>query len=586
MGSKFLLFVTALVLGAGLFLPGCREKAPGSSPLQEEVKPEIEERKPIEQEGGSIADPVIKDAKVSDHNETDNDLPFEESLGRKDFISNAPFDGPSTTASIGKVGGARRSPEPPPADREGYDPIDENPFRDPEKHPLSTFSIDVDTASMSNVRRLLGQGRMPPQGAVRIEEMLNYYDYDYPRPEGDHPFSVTTEVAQCPWNPKHRLVHIGVQGMIIEAENVPARNLVFLLDVSGSMRNEMKLPLVKRAMALLTNELRPIDRVAIVVYAGASGVVLEPTAGTEKQTILAAIERLRGGGSTNAGAGIRLAYALARQHFDVKGINRVILATDGDFNVGVTDRSELVKLIEKERESGVFLTVLGVGSGNLRDSQMEMIADKGNGNYAYLDSEKEAEKVLVREASGTLVTIAKDVKIQVEFNPNRVGSYRLIGYENRRLAARDFNDDRKDAGEIGAGASVTALYEITPPEEKKGGETDPLRYQSGRAASGEAFGDELVFVKLRYKKPDGIASRLVVLPVEDPGNVAYGTTSRDYRFAAAVATFGMALRRTPQRGDASFALAKELLAGTEGEDPHGERRALGALIDRAARLSE
>jgi len=571
MSTKLPVVVVLLVL----FLFACAEKssersgpdakpavasgpAPGDTPV-----PLSEEASPASGGAAVIEDPVIKDAKVSDHNETVGYM----RLARR-------------------AGGAKPAGEAPPADREGYDPIDENPFRDPGDHPLSTFSIDVDTASLSNLRRILNQGRKPPQGSVRIEEMLNYYDYDYPQPTGEHPFSVTIEVAQCPWNPGHRLVHIGVQGKIIEAKDVPPRNLVFLLDVSGSMRNAMKLPLVKHAMALLTNELRPVDRVAIVVYAGASGVVLEPTAGTEKQAILGAIERLRGGGSTNAGAGIQLAYSLARQNFDAKGINRVILATDGDFNVGITDRSELVKLIEKERESGVFLTVLGVGSGNLRDSQMEMIADRGNGNYAYLDSEKEAEKVLVREASGTLVTIAKDVKIQVEFNPNRVGSYRLIGYENRKLAARDFNDDKKDAGEIGAGASVTAIYEITPAEEKKGGDTDPLRYQGGRKPSGEAFGDEVVFVKLRYKQPDGDTSRLVVTPVADPGNVAYGSTSRDFRFAAAVAAFGMALRNTPQRGDASYALAKELLAGTEGDDPHGERRALGELIDKAAALAK
>ncbi|MEN8152108.1 MAG: VWA domain-containing protein [Planctomycetota bacterium] len=463
--------------------------------------------------------------------------------------------------------------------------MDKNVFRSPRDHPLSTFSIDVDTASMSNVRNLIENRRIPPEGAVRIEEMLNYFQYDYPQPEGDVPFSVTTEIARCPWNPKHRLVLIGVQGKRIETENVPPRNLVFLLDVSGSMTSPDKLPLVQAAMKLLTKQLGEQDRVSMVVYAGASGVVLEPTDGSRKQTILAAIDRLRGGGSTNAGAGIQLAYDLARKNFDEEGINRVILATDGDFNVGITSRSALTKLIVRERESGVFLTVLGVGRGNLKDSQMEMLADRGNGNYAYLDSITEAEKVLVRDASGTLITIAKDVKIQVEFNPDLVGSYRLIGYENRKLAAHDFNDDRKDAGEIGGGHSVTALYEITSPEENAANSSvDPLRYQSGRKTDGPELQDEVMFVKLRYKQPTGDRSRLIQIPVGDPGNVSFGTASRDFRFAAAVATFGMALRQSEDMGNASFALAKELLVGTEGEDPHHERRALGELIDKAATL--
>jgi Ca-activated chloride channel family protein len=570
----------AILLGTFLFVPHAPERKALTVRVEEDFVDPLDEAKPELEE-----------------------LPYEESLGKKDFISDAPFDGPSTSSAIGIAGGAggrfggrrgRRALRAggvgwlaPPADREGYDAIDENVFRSPREHPLSTFSIDVDTASMSNVRNLLEGERLPPAGAVRIEEMLNYFDYDYPQPTGEAPFSVTTEVAQCPWNPKHRLLLIGIQGRVMEPENIPPRNLVFLLDVSGSMSSANKLGLVRQAMKLLTAELREEDRVSIVVYAGASGVVLEPTAGSEKQTILAALDRLSAGGSTNAGAGIRLAYDLARKNYDEEGINRVILATDGDFNVGVTSRDELETLIGKQRKSGVFLTVLGVGRGNLKDSQMEMLADKGNGNYAYLDSIAEAEKVLVRDASGTLVTIAKDVKIQVEFNPNQVGSYRLIGYENRKLAARDFNDDRKDAGEIGAGHSVTALYEVTPPEENAAkSSVDPLRYQSKRGTVGPVFIDELAFVKLRYKRPDGEVSRLIKRPVEDPGNISFAATSRDFRFAAAVATFGMALRNSEEGGDASYALASELLAGTEGEDPHGERRALGDLIGRAKALTD
>ncbi|MHC4470673.1 MAG: vWA domain-containing protein [Planctomycetota bacterium] len=468
---------------------------------------------------------------------------------------------------------------------EGYDAIVENPFLDPSRAPLSTFSIDVDTASYANVRRILDAGRLPPAGAVRIEELVNYFTYDYPAPQGDVPFSVVTEVAECPWNPGHRLVHVGIQGRRIAEEQLPPRNLVFLLDVSGSMRPPDKLPLVKAALRLLVERVGVKDRIAVVVYAGASGVVLEPTSGDRRGDILDAIDRLDAGGSTNAGEGIRLAYAMARKHFQTGAINRVILATDGDFNVGVTSRSELLELIEEERESGVFLTVLGVGTGNLKDSQMEMLADKGNGNYAYLDSVAEARKVLVREAGGTLVTIAKDVKIQVEFNPNLVGAYRLIGYENRLLRARDFNDDTKDAGEIGAGHSVTALYEITPPGERPD-ETDPLKYQAPTVPSGEAFTNEILTLKLRYKEPDGAESRLIRSPVQDPGNVTFGAASPDFRFSAAVAAFGLLLRSSEFKGEATFALVRDIAHGSLGEDAQGDRRELMELVDLAARLPE
>jgi Ca-activated chloride channel homolog len=471
-------------------------------------------------------------------------------------------------------------------DREAYDASKENDFFDPKESPLSTFSIDVDTASYANVRRILNEGRLPPAGAVRIEEFINYFSYDYPNPEGDRPFSVTTEVAVCPWNPRNRLVHVGLQGRRFDQGSTPPRNLVFLLDVSGSMRPQNKLPLVKAAMRLLVKQLREEDHVAMVVYAGASGVVLEPTSGSDQATILAALDRLSSGGSTNAGQGIQLAYTMARTHFDKEAINRVILATDGDFNVGITNRSDLEKLIEKERESGVFLTVLGVGTGNIKDSQMEMLADKGNGNYAYLDSIREAQKVLVREIGSTLVTIAKDVKIQIEFNPHRVGSYRLIGYENRVLAARDFNDDRKDAGEIGAGHSVTALYEITPPGESgKTGNVDPLKYQDGKRPTPDALGGEILTCKLRHKKPDGDTSILSEFPLRDPGHVAYEASSGNLQFSAAVAAFGMLLRDSKYKGDASFALVHELASGSLGTDPDGDRAEFLTLITKAQTLS-
>ena len=573
------------------------------STLDEEVKPWIEERKPIEEDEMSFEDPVIKDAKVSDHNETDSDLPFKESLAPEDFISHAPFEGPSSSAAIGIGGGAggafqgrggvRKLPalggcapaDPEDFHREGYDTIGEEGYRDPRREPLSTFSIDVDTASYANVRRMLREGRLPPEGAVRIEEMLNYFRYDYPQPEDGRPFSVTTELAMCPWNPAHRLVHVGIQGRLVPPGDVPARNLVFLLDVSGSMQSADKLALVVDAMKLLVDQLDEEDRVAIVVYAGASGVVLPPTPGNHKTTILDSLNALRAGGSTNGGEGIRLAYALAREHFAAGGINRVILATDGDFNVGTTSRSELETLIVSERESGVFLTVLGVGTGNVQDSRMEMLADKGNGNYAYLDTIREAKKVLVEEVAGTLVTIAKDVKIQVEFNPARVGGYRLVGYENRKLAARDFNDDKKDAGEIGAGHSVTALYELLPAGERpETGEVDPLKYQEPTAPGPGWSLNEVLTLKLRYKQPDGDTSELVTFTLADPGNVSVTATSRDFQFAAAVATFGLALRKSPWRGEAGFPLAEELAHAALGLDPEGRRREFMELCRTAQAL--
>jgi len=471
-------------------------------------------------------------------------------------------------------------------DREGYAHIAESDFVTVRDQALSTFSIDVDTASYSNVRRFLREGQLPPADAVRIEELVNYFDYDYPAPDGAVPFSIYSEVSDCPWNQARRLVHIGIKGKVIEAERTPARNLVFLLDVSGSMEDANKLPLLKRGLTMLARDLRPEDRISIVVYAGASGLVLPSTSGSHTSQVIGALERLAAGGSTNGAAGIELAYEQATQNFIPGGINRVILATDGDFNVGPSSEGELVRIIEEKRKSGVFLTVLGFGSGNLQDSRMEQLADKGNGNYAYIDSIDEAHKVLVREAGSTLVTIAKDVKLQVEFNPAHVASYRLIGYENRALAARDFNDDSKDAGEIGAGHSVTALYEIVPAgsdEPLAADKVDPLRYQTQTKDTQAADSGELLTVKVRYKAPQADKSELVQLSLRDQHR-ALADTSNNFRFSAAVASFGMLLRGSKNKGEASLKQVERLAGSAIGSDPHGEKAQLIDMIHAAKRL--
>jgi len=470
-----------------------------------------------------------------------------------------------------------------PFNTESYAHIEENRFRRVEIDPLSTFSIDVDTASYANVRRFLADGGLPPAGAVRTEELINYFRFAYPPPTGREPFSITTELAECPWNPKHRLALIGLQGRALGDRDPAPRNLVFLLDVSGSMMPSDKLPLVRSAMKMLTDVLTERDRVAIVVYAGASGLVLPSTPGNQKDRIHQALEGLEAGGSTNGASGIRLAYEVARNNFIRGGVNRVVLATDGDFNVGVTSEDALVRLIEQERKSGIFLSVLGVGTGNLKDSTMEKLADMGNGNYSYLDSLHEARKVLVREAGGTLETIARDVKIQVEFNPREVGAYRLIGYENRLLAREDFNDDTKDAGEIGAGHSVTALYEIVPPGVPLDAPAvDPLKYQrEAREASAAASG-ELLTVKVRYKEPEGETSRLlsrVLMNRPSP-------MTADLGFASAVAEFGMLLLDSPFRGDASFESVLALARAFKGNDEEGYRAQFIQLVERAAMLRD
>jgi Ca-activated chloride channel family protein len=489
---------------------------------------------------------------------------------------------PGTRDFFGTPSAARvHAPGIAPFNTEAYDKIDENRFHRVADDPLSTFSIDVDTASYSNVRRFLNQGTLPPADAVRVEELINYFRFPYSDPHDGVPFSVTTEVSSCPWNPRHRLALIGLQARRIAAERTPPRNLVFLLDVSGSMTPPDKLPLVRTAMRMLVDTLNPADRVAIVVYAGASGLVLPSTPGSRKADIQRAIAELQPGGSTNGAAGIQLAYDIASQSFLKNGVNRVILATDGDFNVGVTSQGELIRLIEEKREKGIFLSVLGVGTGNLKDSTMEKLADKGNGNYAYLDSLHEARRVLIAEAGATLVTVAKDVKIQVEFNPRTVGAYKLIGYENRILQHRDFNDDKKDAGEIGAGHTVTALYEIIPPgEPMEGPGVDPLKYQQGARPNESAKADELMTVKLRYKQPDGDMSRLIALAVRDRA----GELTPNLGFAAAVAEFGMLLRKSEFTGQATWTTAQELARRYRGEDPDGYRAEFVRLAELASAL--
>ena len=473
-----------------------------------------------------------------------------------------------------------------PGNTEGYDVISENPFLTTASAPRSTFSIDVDHASYSNVRRFLRQGQQPPRDAVRLEELINYFPYDLPAPRGEAPVTITTEVSTAPWNAAHRLVRIGLKGRPIDVDSLPPNNLVFLIDVSGSMASDDKLPLLKSAFRLLVNELRPQDRVALVVYAGNAGVVLPPTPGSQKDSILDAIERLEAGGSTAGGAGIRLAYDVAKESFMPNGNNRVILATDGDFNVGVSSDAELVQLIERRREQGTFLTVLGFGTGNVKDSKMEKLADKGNGNYAYVDNIMEARKVLVTEMGGTLLTIAKDVKLQIEFNPTRVGAYRLLGYENRLLRDEDFKDDTKDAGELGSGHAVTALYELIPPGSPDLADVprpDSLRYTKTPSRTNASASSELLYVKLRHKPPTGVQSREITHIVADE------TTSRpstDFVFASAVAEFGMVLRDSPHKGKSS--LDSVIVRGerSKGADPFGYRAEFVSLARMARDVVE
>ena len=467
-----------------------------------------------------------------------------------------------------------------PHNTEEYDAIHENIFLEPSKNPLSTFSIDVDAASYSNIRRFLNNGQKPPVDAVRIEEMVNYFSYDYREPAGEDPVSVYTEIGVSPWNGKHQLLHIGLQGRRVPTVDLPASNLVFLIDVSGSMAADNKLPLLRSSFKLLTKQLRAEDRVAMVVYAGAAGLVLPATSGDQKDKITSALDNLQAGGSTAGGAGINLAYSIAKENFIEGGNNRVILATDGDFNVGASSNAAMERLIEEKRKDNIFLTVLGFGMGNYKDSKMETLADKGNGNYAYIDNISEAEKVLVNEFGGTLFTIAKDVKLQIEFNPAKVRAYRLIGYENRKLNKEDFNNDKKDAGDLGSGHTVTALYEIIPVGVESGEfiqPVDDLKYQKTKEIRKATKSEEILTLKLRYKEPEGNTSKLLVKAFEG-APVPVAETSDNFRFSAAVAAFGMILRDSKFKGNASLDQVVALAKSAKGEDKRGYRAAFINMV--------
>ncbi|MBD3582526.1 DUF3520 domain-containing protein [Flavobacterium sp. D33] len=466
-------------------------------------------------------------------------------------------------------------------DDEEYGTFVENAFTSPKNEPLSTFSIDVDNASYTNVRRFLNNGQKIPKDAVRIEEMVNFFKYDYPQPTGEHPFAIVTEVAECPWNSGNKLVKIGLQGKQIETDHLPASNFVFLIDVSGSMSSYNKLPLLKASMKLLVAQMRAEDRVSMVVYAGAAGLVLPPTDGNEKERILSALDNLEAGGSTAGGAGIELAYKTASEHFIKNGNNRVILATDGDFNVGSTTNSDMEKLIEEKRKTGVFLTVLGYGMGNYKDSKMEILADKGNGNYAYIDNIQEANRFLVKEFGGSMYAIAKDVKIQVEFNPKHVQSYRLIGYENRKLRPEDFTNDAIDAGELGSGHNVTALYEVIPQGVKSTffTESTNLKYTDQKNVDPK-FKDELATVKFRYKKPDGEKSIEMVHVIGDK----IGNASADMKFASAVAWFGLKLRESKLVANISSDDIRKLAKQGLSTDKDGYRSEFIRLVESVQTL--
>jgi len=469
---------------------------------------------------------------------------------------------------------------------EDYSKINENEFKDTKNNPLSTLSIDVDKASYSNVRRIITQGSLPQPDAVRVEEMINYFSYNYPQPKGNDPFSITTEYTECAWNKKHNLIHIGIQGKEIATDKMPTNNLVFLLDVSGSMMDANKLPLLKSGLGLLINQLRPEDKVAIVVYAGAAGVVLPSTSGRNKDKINEAIEQLEAGGSTAGGEGILLAYKTAQENFITNGNNRIILATDGDFNVGISGDGELVRLIEKKREEGVFLTVLGFGNGNYKDSKMEQLADKGNGNYAYIDNILEAKKVLVKEMGGTLLTIAKDVKIQIEFNPNKVKGYRLVGYENRLLNNEDFNDDKKDAGELGSGHTVTAIYEIIPAgSDELVASVDPLKYAQPATAPKTVVSNEVMTIKFRYKEPTESKSKLITEVLNDEKKLL-SAASENCKFASAVAEFGMILRDSKFKSDSDYKTVLDLAKQSKGKDEEGYRAEFIRLVEMAELLKK
>lgn len=469
---------------------------------------------------------------------------------------------------------------------EEYGTFEENVFHETKKDALTTFSIDVDRAAYSNMRRMINSGQLPPKDAIRIEEMINYFDYDYKQPTGKDPVSFQTEISDSPWNKGLKLLHIGLQAKKIPTDNLPASNLVFLIDVSGSMSDFNKLPLLKQGFKLLVDQLRPKDHVAIVVYAGAAGMVLPSTSGKEKTKIKEALENLQAGGSTTGGEGIKLAYKIALDNFIKGGNNRVILATDGDFNIGASSEADLKSMIEEKRESGVYLSVLGFGMGNYKDNKMETLADKGNGNYAYIDDLQEAQKTFVTEFGGTLFTVAKDVKLQLEFNPKYVKAYRLIGYENRRLNNEDFNDDKKDAGDMGSGHTVTAIYEIIPAgiESLYLGKVDPLKYQESKNLSDVANSNEVLTIKLRYKLPDEKTSKLMEEVVYDK-HTAFDKTSDNFRLSASVAEFGLLLRQSAFKGNASFEHIIATAKSARGEDEEGYRAEFIKLVKTAQLLS-
>ncbi|MVN92221.1 YfbK domain-containing protein [Mucilaginibacter aquatilis] len=471
-------------------------------------------------------------------------------------------------------------------EQESYKGVAENGFQNPKDNPLSTFSIDVDAASYSNVRRFINNGQMPPKDAVRIEEMINYFSYNLPAPSNGEPVAIHTELSTAPWNSQHRLLRIGLKARVVQTDKLPASNLVFLVDVSGSMDAPNKLPLLQSSLKMLVDQLRPQDKVAIVVYAGAAGLILPSTPGNQKTTIKDAIDRLHAGGSTAGGEGIKLAYRTAKQNFLKAGNNRVILATDGDFNVGASTDEDMEKLIEQERKSGVFLSVLGYGMGNYKDSKMETLADKGNGNYAYIDNITEARKTLVSEFGGTLFTVAKDVKLQLEFNPAKVASYRLIGYENRMLNKEDFNNDLKDAGDMGAGHNVTALYEIIPAgvHDRFTHSVDPLKYQK-QEAKVDYVSNDMLTIKFRYKEPNGLVSKLSQAIVLDKP-VSLQSTSVDFRFAAAVAEVGMLLRESEFKQNSKYDDAIKLARAAKGDDHEGYRAEFIKLAESARLLSK
>ncbi len=509
--------------------------------------------------------------------------------GRKQIdvkSSNVKLRGRGISGELHVRGGKIRRPFPPVShNTEEYEHINDNRFLGVIANPLSTFSIDVDVASYANMRRFINNNQYPYKDAIRIEELINYFDYDYEKPDKDVPFSINLELSECPWNTDHKLVHIGLQGEQLDEKSRRPSNLVFLLDVSGSMNRPYKLPLLKDAFRLLVNQLGEDDHVAIVVYAGHAGLILPSTRCSKKEKIIESIDKLRAGGSTAGGEGIRLAYDIAKENFIKDGNNRIILATDGDFNVGISSTSELIEYIEEKRDDGIFLTVLGFGMGNYKDHRLEQLADKGNGNHAYIDNIMEAKKVLVNDVTATLYTIAKDVKIQVEFNPARVAEYRLVGYENRLLETEDFKDDTKDAGEIGAGHTVTALYELVPAP--KGGKAtdDRLRYQDVVINKKAKRSKELLTINIRYKEPKGEKSKLISRVLKDDP-VSLKNSSDAFRFSAAVAMFGMVLRKSEYRGDSNLDTVMDLARGAKGDDRFEYRSEFIRIVDKVKVIAE